>query len=157
MVHALEQIHRLLEPGGVLIDIHSAPEAPLYEVRAGDTVLYTEPEPGFSPDSNLAAQRALDDVALRGLFALEETRSLDFVIVADSVAELRTLQNELYAYAGADEPSEDETRLLTRLEEALEAAGPGARVGTREVGIACRLRAGAPTHRKVVRQREGGT
>ena len=45
MVHALEEIQRLLRPGGSLIDIHPFPEVPLIEVYQGGRVLFAEPQP----------------------------------------------------------------------------------------------------------------
>jgi len=43
MVHALEEIQRLLRPDGSLIDIHPVLEAPLIEAYQGDRVLLAEP------------------------------------------------------------------------------------------------------------------
>ena len=141
MVHALEQIHQLLTPGGVLIDIHNAPEPPLFEVRRYDALLYSEPQPGYCGDPYLEPQKALNEVVRRRLFALEGTRRIDFFILADSVAELRAFQAEFYAYAGTSEPSEERQQLDVRLQKALEKAGPGARVATHEIGIASGLSA----------------
>ena len=39
MVHALEKIHRLLKPGGWLIDIHPTSEPASIEVRVGERTL----------------------------------------------------------------------------------------------------------------------
>ena len=139
LVHALEQIHRLLAPGGILVDVHNTVDPPLFEVVRDGVALYCEPEPGFCEDVCLEAQKALDQAVERGLFALEDTRRIEFFVVADSVAELQAFQKEFYAYAGSAELTEDEQQLLARLEEAMETAGPGAQVATHEIGIVSRL------------------
>jgi len=74
-------------------------------------------------------------------FALEDARQIDFVIVADSTAELQAFQDEFYGYAGTADSLEEERRFLGRLEKAREIAGPGVRVATHEVGMVSRLRA----------------
>ena len=42
MVHALEEIHRLLKPDGMLINIHPVPEGYFIKVIQGDRTLFAE-------------------------------------------------------------------------------------------------------------------
>jgi hypothetical protein len=44
MVHALEEIHRLLRPNGTLIDIRPYAEPTIVEVISGDQTLFAEPK-----------------------------------------------------------------------------------------------------------------
>jgi hypothetical protein len=141
MVHALSETQRLLRPGGILLDIQPLPQAMLYEVRRGEAVLHSRPEPGFCPDNSHHARKAVNDVIRRGLFAPRSGRRFDFIVSASSVAELRAYLDEVNAFE--KEPGgragEDMERLDASLEEALRLAGAGARVAAREVADAARL------------------
>ncbi len=141
MVHTLEQIHLLLVPAGILIDISSTPAPPRYEVRRDGAVVYCEPEPGFCGDRYVKAQKAFENVISRGLFALEDSRPVQFEIVADSAFELRDFQYEFYAFAVTPEVEEEDRPLVARLEKARTMAGSGARVAAHEIGTVSRLRA----------------
>ena len=46
MVHALEEIHRLLRRSGTLIEIHPALEVPFVEVRSTRELSFRENDPG---------------------------------------------------------------------------------------------------------------
>ncbi len=140
MVHALEQIHRLLVPSGILIDISSTPATPLYEVRRDGAITYSEPEPGFCGDRYLKAQKAMENVIGRGLFAREDSRCIQFEIVADTAPELLAFQYDFYAFAVTPETAEEDRPFAARLEEARRIAGTGARVAAHEVGLVSRLR-----------------
>lgn len=89
MVHALEKVHRLLRPDGVLIDIHPDGAPPPIDVlinghatRAG----YLQERDGFV--EYFQADDALDEIVRRGLFMLERTEIFDFITHADTIAEL---------------------------------------------------------------------
>jgi SAM-dependent methyltransferase len=141
MVDALTEVHRLLRPGGVLIELHPIPERMLYEVRGGGKVVFTVPDPECYAEEYLSAEAALDEVVRRDLFTREETRHFDFFVVATSVSELRAHLREADAFSGeAGDPTEEEKQLDARLREAMRSAGPGARVVTHEVGRAARFR-----------------
>src|SRR5919204_397683 len=72
MVHALEEIHRLLRPAGTLIEIHPAIGSPFVEVRSGGNVAFSEPDPGYEVDgstevvASLEHHRAHVDPGVRG-------------------------------------------------------------------------------------------
>lgn len=72
MVHALEQIHRLLRPSGALIEIHpSVEEPPLVEVWAEGRRWFSEHDPGFDYVDDLRrAEAAVTTILDRGLFVL---------------------------------------------------------------------------------------
>jgi hypothetical protein len=108
MVHALEEIHRLVRFDGVLIEIHPVPGAPLIEVRSGDDVAFRAPDPTYDYEDDLRhAEQAVDEIVRRGRFDINATREVDFVIHASSLEELR----EYWAVHGAydDAPKDDAT------------------------------------------------
>ena len=77
MVHALEDIQRLLRPDGCLIDIHPVLEAPLIEVYQGVRVLFVEPYPGYDYEEDLRqAEDALAQIVQRRLFVVERSGRL---------------------------------------------------------------------------------
>jgi hypothetical protein len=91
MVHALEEIHRLLKLSGRLIDIHPVSEAMRVEVHDDGT---------SSPVGELSvgqwcmdfqqADEALADVIERGLFIVEAEDIFDSPTYYGSVEEMRT-------------------------------------------------------------------
>ena len=108
MVHALEEIQRLIRVDGVLIEIHPVPGSPLIEVRSEGEVAFREPDPTYDYEDDLRhAEQAVDEIVRRGRFDLNATRDVDFVIHASSVEELR----EYWAVHGAydDAPKVDAT------------------------------------------------
>src|SRR3990170_3459136 len=90
MVHALAKIHSLLQPTGVLVDIHPTPEPPAIQVRVGSKIHaagwlreaddYVEYE---------EADRAIDEVIELGMFVLEQQGQFDFTTHAGSLKELQ--------------------------------------------------------------------
>lgn len=95
MVHALEEIHRLLNPAGRLIDIHPLEEALHIEVHRNGTIL---------PVGDLTvrqwctdfqqADAALADVTERGIFEVEHHRIFDSLTHYGSAAEMRAAFRE---------------------------------------------------------------
>lgn len=144
MVHALEEIHRLLRPDGYLIDIHPVLEAPLIEVHQGAKVVFAEPSPAYDYEEDLQqAERALAQIIQRRLFVLERSGEFDFLTYGSSIAELR----DYWARAGAyDESPKDEAvtareaELYVRVEKVMQAAGQGAEVVGHERGRIARLK-----------------
>jgi hypothetical protein len=113
MVHALEEIHRLLRTEGTLLDIHPVPEPPVVQVIDGD-VIFSEPDPGYDYDDDLRhAEAAVATVVSRGLYALGPSRDVDFLTLAASSLELRTY----FASAGAYDPTPKDPSLVARQEE----------------------------------------
>jgi hypothetical protein len=114
MVHALEEIHRLLRPAGTVIEIHPALEFPSLEVSTNGKLLFSEDDPGFDyeEDSRLA-EAAVATVVGRGVFVLEKSRRFELRTHASSLKELR----DHWAVADAYDPEEKEETLARRQEE----------------------------------------
>ena len=111
MVHALEEIRRLLKPDSYLIDIHPVRKAPLIKIHRGNKLLFAESDPGYDYDEGLRyADEALDEVIQRSVFIMEGKSEFELVTHAASVAEMR----DYWAKYGAfdDEPKDD--AILTR-------------------------------------------
>jgi len=131
MVHALENIHRLLKLNGRLIDIHPFAEAPLIEIHQGGKIVFAEPVPASAVEDIQHAENALAHVIQLGLFAVERASEFDFRIYASSVTELRDFLVEADAYD--DSPPDEaiaaqEQELAARVEGLLRATGEGAEV-----------------------------
>lgn len=135
MVHALEEIHRLLKPDGCLIDIHPFIDGQFIEVHQGGKIAFAEPVPAFNTEDLRHAENALAHVVQRQLFLVERVSSFDFLSYASSVTELQAFYDEANAF---DESSRDEARevwmseLASRVEAAMRAAGEGSEVASRE-------------------------
>lgn len=145
MVHALEEIRRLLSPGGVLIDIHPVQEASLLEVISGGRVQCSEPEPDSSLDDYKHAEAALADVVQRRLYVLESASEFEVLAYAASVSELAAYVEEANAYEQGCKSEAEQVRereFMERIEQAMREAGPGAEVAIRERARISRL---APT------------
>jgi SAM-dependent methyltransferase len=114
MVHALEEIHRLLRPAGSLIEIHPALEVPSVEIRSNGELLFSEDDPGFDYEDDLRhAEAAVATVVGRGVFAIDERRRFELRTHASSVKELR----DHWAVFGAYDPEEKEETLVRRQDE----------------------------------------
>lgn len=135
MVHALEQIHRLLTPSGVLIDIHPHPEPEAVAVLQAGNAVFSEPMDEAESEDVLAAEHALNEVVRRGLFVTDRAEEFEFITHASSADELRDFWTEVMAFD--DRPAdaaelEREQRIYARLELARQAAGDGATVAMME-------------------------
>ena len=100
MVHALEQVHNLLKPGGYLIDIH--PNGEMVEFYA--SIDGGEQFIGYMHESDnyieyRQADEAIQAVLEQGLFQLESTGEFDFRDYADSFDELKTFLDENWSDA----------------------------------------------------------
>jgi SAM-dependent methyltransferase len=144
MVHALEEIHRLLRPRGALIEIHPALEAPPFvEVNSNGDLSFSEDDPGFDYADDLEhAEAAVATVLERRVFVLEDRRGFALRTHAASVEELR----DYWTVAGAYDPEEPEEALArrrdemySRAREALERS-PGAELVYVEPATMSRLR-----------------
>ena len=143
MVHALEEIQRLLRPDGSLIDIHPVLEAPLIEAYQGGKVLFAEPVLFRDYEDDRQAEDALAQIVQRRLFVIERSSEFDFLTYGSSVAELRDFMTKANAY---DERPKDEAVVAreaeqsARVEEIMQTAGGGAEVAYHERGRIARLR-----------------
>jgi hypothetical protein len=142
MVYALETIHRLLRPGGCLLDIHPLPEAPLARIVQNGKFTFTAPVPAPDEEDVRQAEAALAHVVERRLFVVERSGLFDFLVYAASVAELRGFLEEANAFqdSSPDEATAAaQAELAVRLEETLQAAGEGAEVVFHERACLARL------------------
>jgi hypothetical protein len=104
MVHALEIIHGLLAPDGLLLDIHPSPDPPPIEVRLGDQYHLA----GWLKEADdyveyIQADQALEEVVRRRLFSLEERGMFPFNTYADSMDELCAYLAETWQDAVVDD------------------------------------------------------
>jgi hypothetical protein len=142
MVHALEEIHRLLNPGGLLVDIHPVPKLTLIRVYDHGEVLLEEPLVDNDEDV-IRAERALAEVADRGLFVMAMSHEFDFQTYASSVGELRDYLELMNAFD--NRPKDEaaalrEQELAARAEKILRKSGEGAEVAYYEKGKITRMR-----------------
>ena len=143
MVHALEEIHRLLKTSGFLIDIHPVPHWLFLRAIEAETILAVEPRPHSYSQDVLHAEEALAQVIRRGLYVVEQSDEFDYFTHADSVSELHQHCDQINAY---DEGPQDEQVLLereeqfARFEAIMQAAGAGAEVLVHERARITRMR-----------------
>ncbi len=114
MVHALEQIHRLLKRAGTLIEIHPAIEVPFVEVWSNGELSFREDDPGFDYEDDLrSAEEAVATILRRGVFVLNGRRRFELRTHASSVREFR----DHWAVVGAYDPEDKEEALVRRQDE----------------------------------------
>jgi len=146
MVHALEGVHRLLKPTGVLIDIHPVAEASPVEIHQEGTIELV---------GHLSVRQwcmdfeqadvALADIKQRGRFAVEQESEFDSFTYYDSAAEMGAAVKESIDKFARDAQSAAEAiphaeALAARAEELLRTAGSGAELRIREGTHISRLR-----------------
>jgi predicted SAM-dependent methyltransferase len=144
MVHALEEIHRLLNPGGLLVDIHPVPESASIRVYDHGEVLHEEPLVDTGDEDILQAERALAEVAERGLFVVGVAHEFDFQTYASSVGVLWDYLELMNAFDNS--PKDEaaalrEQELAARVEKILRKSGEGAEAAYNEKGKIMRLSA----------------
>jgi hypothetical protein len=146
MVHALEEIHRLLKPNGALVDIHPISEPSSIEVHQAGSV---------DPVGRLTVRQwcfefeqaddALAEILDRGLFIQERHALFDLPTHYESAAEFGADQKEAVAVFARDEQAAVEPlpqieALTVRAEESMRAAGAGAELILHERTHLSRLR-----------------
>lgn len=90
MVHALDEVHRVLALGGSLIDMRPSTRNRSVEVVLGAARLRAgEIDAAASNADRVAADRALDAALKAGLFRVEHRESFSYVSEMDSLADLR--------------------------------------------------------------------
>ncbi len=90
MVHALETVHSLIKPGGLLIDIHPGQDKAWVEVRVnGKDYFLDVVEETDNYIEYRQANQALAEIVKRGFFNVEEPGKFIFIIHADSMNEMR--------------------------------------------------------------------
>ena len=146
MVHALEEIHRLLKPTGALIDIHPVAESLPVEIHQSgriDLVGYLSVHQWCIDFQQ--ADNALTEIAQRGLFAVEHEAVFDSLTYYASAAEMRTSLKESIDRFARDAQSAGEAvphaeALAARAEELMRAAATRAELTVRERTHISRLR-----------------
>ncbi len=136
MVHALEKVHRLIAPNGLLIDIHPTAQPPALEVRLGEQALLA----GWVHETDdyieyAQADAALESALREGLFELEASRTFAFLTHAADLAELQDHLLREWKDAFID----DQT--AGRVEELMLTSEPDREVRIRETVHIARLRA----------------
>jgi hypothetical protein len=146
MVHALEEIHRLLKPAGVLIDIHPVAESLTVEIDQGGRA---------DPVGELSvrqwcmdfqqADEALTEVVRRSLFAVEDEGEFDSPTYYASAEEMRGALRESIDRFARDASSADEAvphaeAVAARAEELMRSAVGGAELIVHERTHIRRLR-----------------
>jgi hypothetical protein len=142
MVHALEEVQRLLKSDGCLIDIQPLIEAPLLKIYQGSSVIFVEPDPSYDYEEDLRqADAALTQVIQRGLFVIEERSEFDFLTHGSSAQELLAFWGKASADDNiSEDPAEQRIKeVYARVEEIRQAAGEGAEVALHERARILRL------------------
>jgi hypothetical protein len=104
MVHALEKIRQLLQPDGLLLDVHPTNEMAAIAVRLREQLI---PAGWLNESDDYVeyewADEALQHVVSSGQFALERVGTFEFVWHADSLQDLRTYLAEEWQDAIIDD------------------------------------------------------
>lgn len=138
MVHALEEVHRLLKRTGMLIDMHPVAEPSPIEIHQDGRI---DVAGRLSVRQWLTdfqqADNALTEIAKRGLFALERESVFDSLTDYQSVEEMRTdLKQAIDKFArdarSAVEDVPQVDALAARVEELIRGAVPGTELILRE-------------------------
>jgi hypothetical protein len=146
MVHALEEIHRLLKPAGTLIDIHPVAESSRIEIhRRGEIDSVGQLTVHQWCTDFQKADNALAEITQRGLFTVEREDVFDSLIYYHTAAEMRTDLKEAIDYfdRGAESTTEEEEQvdiLAARAEELMQGAGSGAELIAHEPTHISRLK-----------------
>ena len=90
MVHALRETHRVLRPGGSLVDMRPARDNRAVEVQLSGARLHIgEIDSSRSLDDHVAADAALRDAIAAGLFRAEHETQFVYRTALDTAADLR--------------------------------------------------------------------
>ena len=146
MIHALQEIRRLLRPAGTLIDIHPVAEASPVEIhQRGKTYLAGRLDVRQWCVDYEEANKALTEIAERGLFAVERQGLFDSPTYYGSVREMHTsLKESLDKYARDAQSAAvglpEVEALIAPAQDLMDAAGFGAELTIRERIHIARLR-----------------
>jgi len=146
MVHALEEIHRLLKPNGYLIDIHPVAEHSSVEIHQNENIdLVGHLEVSQWCVDFQEADKALDEIIQRRIYTVEQKGMFETLTYYDSATEMGTaLKQSIHKYVREAEPVEEEVShvdaLAAQAEELLQAAGGEAMLVLREPDHISRLK-----------------
>jgi hypothetical protein len=142
MVHALQEVQRLLKSDGRLIDIQPLIEAPLLKVYQGNSVVFVESDPSYDYEEDLRqADAALTKAIQCSLFVIEERSEFDFLTHGSSAQELLAFWGKTSTVDDiSEDPAEQRIKeVYARVEEIRQAAGQGAEVALHERARILRL------------------
>lgn len=135
MVHALEEIRRLLKVDGAVVNILPFPEGYFIEVHHNGRILFNERKRETSSEDVLRAEAAIKQVLDQGLFLLDHEDAFDFRTYGSSVSEVRAYWEEQNAYEEEPKPEDVQEReeyLYSQVEQILDELGERAEVAFRE-------------------------
>lgn len=90
-MHALRHVHRLLVPGGTMVDVHPLTEG---QVEAGGRRIGIIEEPEFTAVDLPNAEARLSEAVADGLYSLEAETEFDFLQHFDDADELFAAQED---------------------------------------------------------------
>ena len=90
-MHALRHVHRLLVPGGTMVDLHPLTEG---QVEAGGRRIGVIEEPEFRTVDLPNAEARLAEAVAAGLYSLETETEFDFLQHFDDADELFAAQED---------------------------------------------------------------
>jgi hypothetical protein len=143
MVHALEEIHRLLNPSGLLVDLHPVPGLTLIRVYDHGVILLEEPLVNTGDEDIIRAELALAEVVDRGLFVAGMSHEFGFQTYASSVGELQDYLELMNAFDNSPKDEAETLRvqeLAARVEKNLRKSGERAEVAYYEKGKITQMR-----------------
>ena len=135
MVHALEEIHRLLRPNGTLIDIRPFAEPSIVEVISVDRTLFAEPKREHHHEGVLASDRAMEEILERKAFSVERAQEFEFFSYGSSAPEIREFWDRYNDYD--PEPKENdqlafEDKVYARAEQVRKKSSEDAEIAIHE-------------------------
>ena len=92
-MHALRHVHRLLAPGGTLVDMHPVTEE---QVESGDGIVGVILEPDWIGVDLPNSESALSETVREGLYALETETEYDVLEHFDDADDLIEAKRDLF-------------------------------------------------------------
>lgn len=138
MVHALKEIHRLLKPGGLLIDIHPASEPSPIEIHQNENIdLVGHLKVHQWCLDYQQADNALTEIIQRGLYSLEKKDEFDTLTYYETAEEMgASFKESIHKYArdarSAEEAALHAGRLAAKVEKRMQDADSGTKLAMRE-------------------------
>jgi SAM-dependent methyltransferase len=143
MIPALEEAHRLLGPGGALIDIHPVAGTAEVEVHSAGEIVFAEPASASADEGELHADEALAHVVARGVFVAERQAEFDFRVYGSSGGELRDFLADADAHsnhAGDEAGDVFKSELFARVDRTIAGKASAVEVAYHERAQMTRLR-----------------
>jgi hypothetical protein len=123
MVHALEKTRGLLQPGGILLNVHDIPQSPRLEIHGSGHERYAGLLLSRSDFENQRlADEALDQAVREGFFVREDVKIFEYLIHADTFEALNEMLEETWETAYIPQGTVD------KIVDFMRAAGEGAEI-----------------------------